>query len=56
VRLLRRRASKVERLRRKGNVEGLVRVLGQEKLTRDRDGGVVDLRAPASKAAVEALV
>ena len=32
-----------------------MRVLGQEKLTRDRDGGVVDLRAPARKAAVEAL-
>jgi HEAT repeat protein len=55
VRLLNGRPSRVERLRRKGNAEGLVRVLTYEDLTRDREGQVVDLGAPLRKAAVEAL-
>ena len=45
----------IDRLKRKGRVEGLVRALAFEDVLTDRNGHVVDLGAGVRKAAVEAL-
>jgi HEAT repeat protein len=55
VRLLGGRPPKVEKLRRKNDVDGLVRALRYQDPVRDRDGVVVDLGVEVRKLATEAL-
>jgi HEAT repeat protein len=55
VRLVRGRSSRVEKLKDKGDAKRLVRLLTYEKLTRQRDGRIVDRATETRKAAVEAL-
>jgi HEAT repeat protein len=55
VRLLRGRPPKVEKLERRGDVDGLVRALAFEDPIADGDDRVTDLGAPVRVAATEAL-
>jgi HEAT repeat protein len=55
VRLLGGRQPKVEKLRRKNDVDGLVGALSYEDLVRGRDGDVVDLGVDVRRLAAEAL-
>ena len=53
--VLRRRHPNVEKLERKGNVEGLVRALSYEDRAVDREGHVLDLGVEVRRAATQAL-
>jgi HEAT repeat protein len=55
VRLLGGRAPKVEKLRRRNDVDGLVRALGYQDLVRDREGQVFDMGVELRERAVGAL-